>query len=350
MKINVFFTGCLMVILCLAAGCRTNHMKVVSKDVMLTPRMQIRAKVLKHIVAKCHGFGVYIDEASRTVYAKKPEILAARCKMLGITDTYLTVAIERYNADDIYAQQLRQLARCMKQSNIRLWIILDKVSFYAWADKLGKEDDITGNSVQDIVGFVGDRFAERGNVAGILLVVEPEKMNNSNPALPSSLLYSWGKNKYGIGNDNDKIMHYAFTIIRAVRHYAGKTPVILVIPHSLHEDKQAHRLSIGGINDFLAYSKRVIIKDFSSRFKTIRLQAESELKAAKRAHSISICIKMDSDAINGNSYGEAINSKDWAYIMRGFEYLIRKAKVFPAFRGITIYNYAGLERTWEFAD
>jgi hypothetical protein len=350
-KNNWFFTGGLILLFCLASGCRTHNVKA-AKDVLLTPRMEERAGALKKIVAKCKEFGVYIDEPSRQVYAKTPEILATRCRMLGVTDAYLTVSIKRYDEDDLYGDQLRNLASRMKQCSIRVWIILDNVSFFTWADKLGKagEHDITEDSVEDIIGFAGDTFAERGRVAGILLVVKPEKMNNSNPDLPSNLLYSWGADKYGIGNDNDTIMNYSFRIIRAVKRYAGKTQVILVIPHFLHDDKRSGKLSSGDINEFLAHSDRVIITDFTSKFKKVRLQAETELRDAKKPQSVTICMKMDTDAINGNAYGEAVNSKNWDYIMRGFEYIIRKAGPFPSFRGITIYDYAGLERTWEFAD
>jgi hypothetical protein len=349
-KINCFFAGCLMLMLCLVSGCRTSQID--AEDVMLTSQMKTRAATLKAIMSKCKGFGVYIDEASRKVYAKTPEIIASRCRILGITDTYLTVSIERYEDDDVYAKQIRNLVARMKQNNVRTWIILDKVSFFTWADKLGsnRENEITEEAVEDIIGFAGDAFAERGNVAGILLVVKPDKMNNSNPDLPSSLLYSWGEDKYGIGNDNDTIMDYSFKIISAVKRYAGKTQVILVIPHFLHEKKRAGQLSHGDINQFLAKSDQVIIIDFNSKFKNVRSQVEAELQAAKKPHSINICMKMDTDAINGNPYGEAVNSKDWAYIMRGFQYIIRKAERFPSFRGITIYDYAGLERTWEFAD
>ncbi len=350
-KANWFCIGYLVIVVCLISGCRGIRRKD-ADDVMLTPRMKTRAAGLKKIVASCREFGVYIDEPSRKVYAKTPEILASRCKILGITDVYLKISIKRYNKDGIYARELRQLASRMKQCNIAVWIILDNVSFFTWADRLGNdgEDDITADSVEKLIGIAGDTFAEKGRVAGILLVVKPEQMNNSNPELPSNLLYSWGPDKYGIGNDNDTIMNYSFKIIRAVKRYAGKTKVILVVPHFLHDDKQNGKLSSGNINEFLAQSDRVIITDFTSKFKNVRLQAETELKAANKPQSVTICMQMDTDAINGNSYGEAINSKDWAYIMRGFKYIIRKAKIFPAFRGITIYNYAGLERTWEFAD
>lgn len=348
--INGLCVGWLILLLCLFSGCRNISPDV--EDLMLSARMKERAKALKTIVASCKEFGVYIAEPSRKVYAKMPEILASRCKMLGVTDVYLKISMQRYNKDGVYAQELRQLARRMKQNNILVWIILDNVSFFTWADKLGidGEDDITADSVEELIGVAGDTFAEKGRVAGILLVVKPEQMNKSNPHLPSNLLYSWSPDKYGIGNDNDTIMDYSFKIIRAVKRYAGKTQVILVISHFLHEDQQSGKLSLGNINEFLAHSDRIIITDFTSKFKNVRLQAENELRAAKKPLSISICMQMDTDAINGNSYGSAINSKDWAYIMRGFKYIIRKAKVFPAFRGLTIYNYAGLERTWEFAD
>ena len=350
-KFNWVFAGCLILLFGLVSGCRTHEIETTYK-VKLTPRMKTRAAALKQIVAKCQEFGVYLDEASRKVYAKKPAVLASHCSMLGITDLYLTVSIKRYHADNIYAQQLRKLAQCMKQRTIRVWIILDNVSFFTWVDKLGKdgEADITSDSVEDIIGFAGDTFAENGRIAGILLVINPKMMNNSNPNLPSNLLYSWGEDKYGIGKDNDTIMDYSFKIIRAVKRYAGKTKVILVIPHFIHDDKQQGKLSSGDINEFLACSDRVIITDFASKFKKVRIQAEAELRAAKKANSISICMKMDSDAINGNAYGKAVNSKDWAYTLRGFQYIIRRGNAFPAFRGITIYDYAGLERTWEFAD
>lgn len=350
-KFNCFFAGCLILLFGMTTGCQSRQAEA-PKDVTLTSRMKIRAKNLKQIVVKCNEFGIYLDETSRKVYAKKPEILASRCNILGVTDLYLTVSIERYGEDDTYADQLRNLAKRMKQRGIRVWIILDKVSFFTWAEKLGKdsEHDITGDSVEDIIGFAGDTFAEKGRVAGILLVVKPEKMNNSNPDLPSNLLYSWGEDKYGIGKDNDTIMDYSFKIIRAVKRYAGKTQVILVVPHFIHDDKLSGKLSSGDINEFLAHSDRIIISDFASKFKKVRLQAETELRDAKKPNSISICMKMDTDAINGNSYGEAVNSKDWAYTLRGFQYIIRRAKAFPAFRGIVIYDYAGLERSWEFAD
>jgi len=349
-KVNWFCAGYLVILLGLFSGCQSIRKNV--DDELLSSRMKERAVGLKQIMASCKEFGVYIDEPSRKVYAKTPEILASRCNMLGITDVYLKVSIKRYDRDGGYAKELRQLASRMKQHNILVWIILDNVSFFTWADKLGSdgEDDITADNVEKVIGVAGDTFAEKGRVAGILLVVKPEQINNSNSALPSNLLYSWGPDKYGIGNDNDTIMNYSFKIIRAVKRYAGKTKVILVVPHFLHDDKRNGKLSSGHINEFLAHSDRVIITDFTSKLKNVRLQAETELEAANKPQSVTICMQMDTDAINGNSYGEAINSKDWAYIMRGFKYTIRKAKIFPAFRGITIYNYAGLERTWEFAD
>ena len=354
MKLLKYFTRRTLPLLlpALLFGCHTPPVTQPIKDMHITPLMKKRAAEMKQVMSRCSGFGVYLDEPSRVVYAKQPALLARRCKMLGITDIYLTVAVERHHNDPEYNSQLRQLARQLKMQQIRLWVILDNISLYTWADKLGRdnEGEITRESVKKLIGIGGNELAGNKLLAGILLVVKPQSIIPDNDTLPHTLLYSWGDDKYGIGNDNDIIMKYSFRIIRAVKRYAGNLKVILAIPHFIHEDKQQGRISIGGINQFLDLSERVIILDYASHFKTIRLQAENELKAAQRPHSVSICLKMDPDAINGNPYGDAINYTGWDRMLRGFKYLIRRGGKYPSFRGLVIYNYAGLERSWEFSD
>ncbi len=341
-----------LLLILLLFGCHSRPPAPSVKDFNITPLMTKRAAELKQLMARCNGFGVYLDEPSRVIYAKKPALLARRCKMLGITDLYLTVAMKRRHNNPQYSSQLHQLAQQLKREQIRLWVILDNISLYAWADKLGRdnEGEITKESVKKLIGIGGNKLAANKLLAGILLVVRPQRITPDNDSLPHTLLYSWGDDKYGIGNDNDTIMKYSFRIIRAVKHYAGNLKVILAIPHFIHEDKLQGRISIGDINQFLALCNRVIIIDYASHFKTIRLQAENELKAARHPHSVSICLKMDPDAINGNPYGDAINYTGWNRMLRGFKYLIRRGEKYPAFRGLVIYNYAGLERSWEFSD
>jgi hypothetical protein len=146
------------------------------------------------------------------------------------------------------------------------------------------------------------------------------------------------------------IMKYSFKIIRAVKRYAGHSGLMLMIPYFLQNDVDAGRLSCGSVNDFLKTSDRLIIADWVSSFKKIRMRAENILKKAQTANSVIVGVRMSPDAIEGNSYGEAVNSRSWGYTMRGLKYLIRRCGKYKAFRGLAINDYAGLERSWEFSE
>lgn len=62
--------------------------------------------------------------------------------------------------------------------------------------------------------------------------------------------------------------------------------------------------------------------------------------------SISIAIKTSLNTYGSEGPSTSFQPQGWDYLIEGIQFLIESASHYPAFRGVDVFEFQGLEKMW----
>ncbi len=281
--------------------------------------------------------GVYVYSQSVEKYKTAPEQLAARIKVLGFADVYLSPKKALIASADPWVRTFISTLRKYGINTHAIRITDNKL--YVNEAKVSEE--------VALITKYNDSVLPEERFYGIAADLEPHTCKGKNK--PQELSYEWdSQTGYGIGGPNDKLLQLT---LERLQKADDLLPEQLQLNEAVHYNYQIkvdeNELSYGTIPQFLKSCDWVIIMAYSSNKESIWNKSEPSLKAAsavkERTKTVSICVKT---AINDKD-SEGLQSKKWKYLLETAEYILDKGKSYASFRGFDIFTYEGLEAMWE---
>ena len=316
-------------------------------DVNVTQAMITTAGATELMVTKAAAYrkasmaagkrnGVYVyDGASFTPYVSNPEKLAARIAMLGFKDVYLSPGKSRIT--EASPALKRFIAACSGYGISVYAVRISNLSVLVNPSEV--------NSEVSLITSYNSKVAPNERFKGIAADLEPHTAKGS--AKPSGLQYTWDSNtNYGKGGDNDQLLHLTLDRLSAAgtQLHNGGLKLGEAILYTYQRYFNQGQLEYGSAPQFLDACDFLIIMAYVSTKEGSWSESLPCLQAASsKPSSVSICIKT---RINEDS-GTSIQAKGWNYLLETVKYLNQQGASQPAFRGVDMFTFDGIETMWE---
>lgn len=318
------------------------------KDTEITEAMISAAGATELMVEKAKAYrdascsattrnGAYVYSAMVTKYATNPAKLAARLKLLGFKDVYLSPGKSAITNVSSWLKQF--ISNChgygMKVHAIRI------------SDNSLLVTPSGADSEVSLITSYNSKVKADEKFDGISADLEAHTAKGSKH--PSGLAYTWDSaSNYGIGKDNDKLLDLTLQVLARARTKCNASGLTLSEAYWCNYQKyyDQGQLSYGSATQFLSCCDFLVIMAYYGTSDSSWKNSEPVLKNASGNGTVSICLKT---AIN-ESASDSIQSKGWEYLISSVKMLLEKGSAYTSFRGIDQFTYEGLETMWEWTN
>lgn len=309
----------------------------------VTPQMLERAARFRQALKTDSGYrsGAYIyTKRSIADYAGRPEKLAARLRLAGMTDVYMSCerAISGQDSDALKWQ--KKFIRAAHTFGLKAHAIrLTSGRLYVGNEKLYEECKL----IMDYNYSV--KQAERFD--GVSADMEPHTMKKGFVDRPKSLDLYWSSDNYGIGKDNDLLLKRTVEVMKTARRELRPLPLSQAIGFFFQPRVDKGILKHGGAGEFLQYCDFLIVMAYNYRRERIWEMSEPILAAAgEKPQSVSICIKTSMGTFGDEGPVTSVQPHGWKNLIECVDFLTGKGAGFATFRGVDIFEYQGFEMMW----
>ena len=294
-------------------------------------------KRMENIKKQFNGLnvGAYIYRRTLEAYKDNHEKLAARCASMGITEVYISFSAKSALKNKKYRNELRVFVVAFHKKNIRVL-----ASFLDHKTLMGVKplnQALTGFAKYNKAGKKPERFD------GICADIEPHIIKKGRD-IPADFKLRWdGINGYGKGKDNDLLVQQTITLLGQVRKNLPDITFAQSIPHFFHHHAISGDINMGLVEDFLKPCDFVLLMAYSNQAKKIFKYAKDELKNNKHKETVMIVLKTSIKTKGGGGDSTSLYGGGWANMTKELDKIIREAKKYSTFRGISFFEFAGLE-------
>lgn len=345
MKNKIFIITLFVLLVSTATHCFINkeHYRQLADA---TPLMLERAKDLSDILETQKGLrtGAYLYSSTINMYENNLEKLAVRLHLLGITDVYTSFP---YKEDE--DQQFLNFKKLVWEFDKY------KIKVYARGIESG-HFFVSDEGIYSICNRI-EEYNQKVNVneriIGISADLEPHMMKAGRSIVPKELTWIWdGEKGWGIGNDNDRGLKRTVEVMQLAKN---TLPAGLKLNEAINVGWQ-RRYNEGGLlewgsaHQFLEHCDYLIAMAYSNQAETIFSMSEpilSNAKDLKKSVSIAVKTKKPRDIEDQYSISTSLEPAGWDNMLNSLEYVIKKAKEYPSFRGIDFFEFASLEEMWQ---
>lgn len=333
----------------------------------LSLKMKQRAHSFKEALQSSSGkvAAVYIYPFTRQAYRDKPEKLAARLSLLGITDVYIEVSYEALNIDQAISTSISwdqlstawfktfnsELSNYGINSHAQLFGTWELFSTY-WEKMVNLECDL-------FVNFQG-KVAGNQKFYGIAADIEPHATaSKAFDKYEEENYFEW-RWKHDIGyengnNVNSEMIRHTYDVLSMIKNktnvpldQATNWAMQLRVDRTVEDGKyltygnSTDYFDIGKCNTISVMSYRDTKEGTWERFKP----SLDNLKKGGAAYNDKAICSIDVYANEGEG-GISLYSKGWDYMLGTICYVNEQAQGYDAFAGIAFFDYSGLESLWE---
>lgn len=279
--------------------------------------------------------GVYVYSKSVDKYKNAPEQLAARIKVLGFDEVYLSPGKSKIVNRD---QWLRTFISTLKGYQINTHALrISDINIFV--DETLVDKDV------DLIKSYNEAVSPNERFSGIAADLEPHLCKKGKK--PAGLPYTWSNDDYHPGGDNENLLRLTFERLeRANSLLSGQLQLSEAIFWKFQDNAEANNLSYGKTSKFLEVCDWVVVMAYKKNGASAWAASESSVRDAAtvegKTKTVSICIKT---LLNGE--GGALEPYTWSNLLETAEYIVDKGKSYASFRGLDIFTYAGIEAMWE---
>lgn len=318
-------------------------------DGYITDQMYNKAVVFRNAAhTNSNPLSVYVYQArSVAKYRDNPEKLAARLLILGFSDIYLSATNNMLNGlDTDFYEWTRRFNATIHTYGAKVHALrFSGTGLFVNPDKITED-------AQSIHSF-NNRVADKEQFDAATADLEPHMLSEGGPDTPKELEVFWDStNGYGIGNSNDILLGKTLEILSLARQQLEDMPLSEAIGFFWQSRYNDGLLSQGSTKDFLESCNPLIVMSYHNTKEGIWNRSVPVLEDAKNEkESVFIGIKTSI-----NTYGDngdettSLQPQGWAYLLESLEYLYKQSQSYPAYKGICIFEFEGLETMWEWTN
>ena len=278
--------------------------------------------------------GVYVYSKSVNKYKDAPEQLAARIKVLGFSDVYLSPGNSKIVGCD---QWLRAFISTLKRFQVDTHALrISDINIFV-------DETLVDKDVELIKRYNGSVLPEE-RFCGIAADLEPHLCKKGKK--PKDLPYTWSNDDYSPGGDNENLLRLTYErLMRAKGLLSGDLQLNEALFWKFQDNAEANELSYGTTSKFLETCDWVIVMAYKKNGASAWTVSESSLKdsaAQGKKKTVSICVKT---LLNGE--GGSLDPYTWENLLATAEYILDKGSLYTSFRGFDIFTYEGIEEMWE---
>ena len=297
-----------------------------------------RIKQFKAVSAnfKTRGIGVF-PEAFRGRYT--PAEVAERINQLGFNRAYCYITTE--TALDEHLENV--IAELGKRS-IPAEIVVFQRDYYRkiHANNLLRPFVIQYPDLKDvikkIIKFNAALPENVKKISGVTIIAGAHNFTDSHVERSFGQLYSWGENRYGIGQDNDMLMKQFFSELETVSAFENLPPLTIGIPDFYHDKAAAGELSCGTVSDFAKFGKVMVINHGNVATQLVK-RAETELNSAGKSPLL-IAISLNEHTAQKTG---GLRRRNWDDFCRALDYAGKNFSKYSAFDGVVVSPLALIE-------
>ena len=304
-----------------------------------TPQMLERAASLSRILNFRPEYrrGVFMYDRTLSVYEQNPEKLAARCKMLGLTDIYYSFS-DKHAADKKYSDRTAAFCAIFHKHGFKVHALK-----YDGAEAFASAAYVK-NSAATVLNY-NQSVKPESRFDAVAADLEPHILKKGRPYVPKDLKYYWDKN--GASADNDQLVKQALSILAAAKQELNGLELSEALGCFFESRYQKGEMPSASVNNFLESCAFVTLMAYSNKPEKIFRMSELQLKNSKRPGSVAICVKTSVGTFNDEGAETSLQPQGWNKLIEAMDHITKAAEKYPAFRGIDFFEYAGLEKMWE---
>jgi len=306
-----------------------------------TPQMQERAANLSRILNLKPEYrrGVFMYERTISVYEKNPEKLAARCKMLGLTEIYYSFN-DKHAAEKKYSDRAAAFSAAFHKYGLKVYALK-----YDGAEAFASESYVK-KSARTVLDY-NQSVKPESRFDAVIADLEPHILKKGRSYLPKDLKDYWDEKGYGPGKSNDQLVKQALSILTLAKQELNGLEISEALGFFFESRYQKGELPSASINNFLEPCAFVTIMAYANKPEKIFRMAEAQLKNSKRPGSVAICLKTSVGTMNDDGIESSLQPQGWDKMIEAADHVTKAAEKYPSFRGIDFFEYAGLEKMWE---
>ena len=315
----------------------------IEKIADISPIMLERAAEFKKAIQTDGKYrsGAYIyTKRSIADYTKEPEKLAARLKILGITDVYLACDKALSGEDDNQLKWQRTFIRTAHEYGMKVHALrLSSARLYVNNEKLYSD-------CKSIIDYnYSVKKTERFD--GVSADLEPHIMKKGFVDYPKDFNLYWSNDNYGIGKDNDQLLKRTVEVMKIAKKELKPLTLNQAVGFFFQPRVNNGLLQHGGADEFLKYCDNIIVMAYNFRMTRIWEMAEPILKAAgDKTQSVSVCVKTSMETVGDEGPVTSLQPHGWNNLIKTMDFLIEKGSEYPTFRGVDIFEFQGFEKMW----
>ena len=307
----------------------------------VTPQMQERAASLSRILNFKAEYrrGVFMYDRTLSVYEKNPEKLAARCKILGLTDIYYSFS-DKHAADKKYSGRAAVFTALFHKYGLKVHALK-----YDGAEAFAS-DSYVKKSAGTVLDY-NQSVKPESRFDAVIADLEPHILKKGRSFVPVNLEHYWNNDGYGPGKSNDRLVKQALSILALAKQELNGLEIAEALGFFFESRYLKGELPSASINNFLGPCAFVTLMAYANKPEKIFRMSESQLKNSPRPGSVAVCLKTSVGTLNDDGIESSLQPQGWDKLIEAADYVTKEAGKYPAFRGIDFFEYAGLEKMWE---
>ena len=309
-----------------------------------TEKMRTKAAELRAATGTADGrlrSAVYVYSATVEEYAQKPEQLAARLALLGMSDVYLSMSREVLSQPSHEKREwYEKFIGTAHLYNIKVYAMRMQ------SNTIYTDEDVVKTEVESIRKWNSSVDATR-KVDGISADLEPHTMKSSDKNA-QTLGYWWDStNNYGKGGSNDRLVGLTLDRLAYADQLLDELKLCEALFAAFQPKYNQGVLTRGCADDFLAVCDWVMVMAYRTTADKIWADVEHYLKAASANYkaSVSVAVKVHQNELD--SVSPSLKPLGWEGVLDVVKSVAERGKAWATFRGVDYFQYVGLEDLWE---
>ena len=313
----------------------------------LSDTLAERADNFSSLMATEPGNAFVLSTATMLFYGEIPDVLAQRVALLGAKEVWVDYDRENFTSGN-YQKMLAALLADLSGRGISCGVRIT-LSETLWQRPNNVFVRTIFNRQRDIFSEIANNIAafNRANPTAAFTVavlnMNVTDFHVDNLAIPQGVLFGWSESNFDKNLDNDQLMLWAFDRLAQLRNTLPNVRLGAQIAIEVIDRAEAGDLSVGRVADFNAVSDFMAVSINADASRVINQRLPSVLKKAPE-NRVLLYLELAPHQWNNRP---ALHRHSYRQFSIGLNAVLESNRAFPAFRGVTLDNFALLEDIWE---
>ena len=289
------------------------------------------------LAEKIKGFSVRATVIDReTLQLADAALLTERLKKLGFNRVFFTLT----PGDGLDEMLTGFIAQCSRSGiavygHIRQTDAVYKPSNNLFLRKFFDEPVTLASVTAEFAGQNRELPPEQ-QLKGFVLDMAPHLFTTSTPFRPSGCPYSWGRERFGKGLDNEQLMAFSHNEVENAARAVAPLPVMVQIPDFYHRLVKSGKLSAGTLLKFTGKGKvprELVILNSGNKPSELFNRVKEELKDTPQ--NIPVLVAVNLAPHTAITKGE-LRRRNWNDLVRSISYAAGKFQSSRNFSGLVL--------------